>query len=298
LEQPNIYELNFGGPRKKTALFIGNDQIAISGAVENLQELKVSGSASNQDFMEFQKTFNPYIIRLNGLKELGNTQEGAAKADSIAKLYAGIVADIKKSEDDFLQNKKSSYVSPFVLVVLSQLSDNVLELEKKFLALSSEVRNGFYGKYLQEQIENGKVGAVGTEAMDFTQNDTTGKPITLSSFKGKYVLVDFWASWCRPCRMENPNVVATHEKFKGKNFTVLSVSLDKARAPWIEAIRQDNLNWTHVSDLKFWNNEVAVKYKIQSIPQNFLIGPDGKIVAKNLRGHDLEAKLCELVGCN
>jgi peroxiredoxin len=298
LPEPNIVELNFESAKKKTPLFLGNDKVSISGTVEDLKEIKVSGSSSNDDFLEFQKTFNPYIIQLNGLNQMANTQEGLAKKDSISKVYAGIVASIQISQDQFLQNKKSSYVSAFVLVVLSQLTTDVSVLEKRLNMLSPDVQDGFFGKYLQEQIANGKIGAIGSEAIDFTQNDTTGKPVTLSSFKGKYVLVDFWASWCHPCRLENPNVVATYNKFKSKNFTIISVSLDKARDPWIEAIKQDNLRWTHVSDLKFWNNDIAIKYKITSIPQNFLIDPSGKIVAKNLRGPDLESKLCELIGCN
>jgi peroxiredoxin len=144
------------------------------------------------------------------------------------------------------------------------------------------------------------VGAVGTDALDFTQPDTSGAPVALSSFRGKYVLVDFWASWCRPCRMENPNVVASYTKFRNKNFTVLSVSLDKPgdKDKWMDAIHNDKLTWTHVSDLQFWNNAAAVLYHVQQIPQNMLIDPNGKIIARDLRGTELDSKLCEILGCS
>jgi peroxiredoxin len=296
--EPNLYELNFGGAEKKTVLFIGNESVKVEGSADNLATLKVTGSPSQDDFMLFQQDFNPYFIQLNMLTQFANTPEGALKRDSIGEKYNAIAAVIESKIDSFIQQGKSSYVSPFILVVTYQLSDDPLLLERRFLTLSPAVQESMYGKYLKEQIENGKIGAVGTEAIDFTQNDTSGKPISLSSFKGKYVLVDFWASWCRPCRMENPNVLAAYGKFKAKNFTVLGVSLDRERNLWIKAIHDDNLDWAQVSDLKFWNNEAAMKYRIQQIPQNFLIDPNGKIIGRNLRGPDLDARLCELLGCN
>lgn len=132
-------------------------------------------------------------------------------------------------------------------------------------------------------------------APEFTLNDTAGKPVTLNSFRGKVLLVDFWASWCGPCRHENPNVVKAFNEFKDKGFDVLGVSLDEDKGKWIEAIKKDKLTWTHVSDLKGWQNEVSGLYGVMSIPSNFLINSDGKIIATDLRGDNLRAKLTKLL---
>jgi peroxiredoxin len=161
--------------------------------------------------------------------------------------------------------------------------------------LKATALNTVYAAELRKIVFSEKIGAEGTMAVDFTQNDTANRPVSLSSFKGKYVLVDFWASWCRPCRIENPAVVAAYNEFKDKNFTVLGVSLDQSRDNWINAIHADNLTWSHVSDLKSWSNEVAQLYKIQGIPANMLLDPNGKIIARNLRGEDLHNKLKQLL---
>ena len=136
---------------------------------------------------------------------------------------------------------------------------------------------------------------VGKLAPEISLPDTEGRTVTLSSYRGKYVLVDFWASWCRPCRMENPNVVEAYNQFRNKNFTILGVSLDREKAAWQKAIVDDNLNWTHISDLKYWQSVVVPVYQVGGIPFNVLVDPDGKVIAENLRGSALEQKLQEVL---
>jgi peroxiredoxin len=138
--------------------------------------------------------------------------------------------------------------------------------------------------------------AIGKNAPDFEQADTSGNMVKLSGFRGKYLLLDFWASWCGPCRAENPNVVKAYQKYHDRGFTILGVSLDQPgkKEAWLKAIHQDGLTWTHVSDLQFWNNAVAKMYGIRSIPQNFLLDKDGKIIATNIRAEELNKKLSEI----
>lgn len=161
--------------------------------------------------------------------------------------------------------------------------------------LDASLKGTSYVQQIESMIARMEKVQVGSEAPDFTLPDTEGNKVSLSSFRGKYVLVDFWASWCPDCRKENPNIVAAWEKYKNKNFAVLGVSLDRSKEPWLAAIEKDNLTWTHVSDLKFWNSDAAVLYCIRWIPMSFLIDPQGKIVAVGLEGEELHNKLEDLL---
>lgn len=169
------------------------------------------------------------------------------------------------------------------------------EVEEALSYIDKGVAETKFVKLANKRIDLIRGTTVGYTANNFSQTSTDGKKVSLSDFKGKYVLIDFWASWCRPCRMENPNVVAAYNRFKNKGFTVLGVSMDSNRDPWLAAIQQDNLTWTHVSDLKGWGNEVGKLYGVTGIPQNYLIDREGKIVAKDLRGPALDEKLAEIL---
>jgi peroxiredoxin len=263
-------------------------------------EYEVNGSPAHLDFQSFIKRFLPIVQQTNQWASIINTTQNPAQRDSLMALYQTSQTNMQLLIDSIIDANPNSPVAPFILSATYGFSQDPIVLERRYKKLSLAGQQSTIGKQLLTMIEDSKVGAVGSMAMEFTQDDVNGNPVSLSSFRGKYVLLDFWASWCGPCRSENPNVVENYQRFKDKNFTVLGVSLDRPgqKNRWLEAIQEDKLTWTHVSDLQFWNNAVAKQYKVQSIPQNLLIDPNGVIIAKNLRGEALGQKLCEVLGCN
>ena len=294
LPASNLYYLNYPGTEQRLFLFLEPGMVKLSGHKDSLLTARVSGSRAHEAFSVFNEEFSALFGKVSALAQ----QLNGGKADSsgtLRKQYEETVADINRRTDDYIRRYDQSVVAPFAILVMSQLTEDLTIMEGRYALLKAPARESFYGQMVAKTLSDAKAGAVGSQAIDFTQNDPEGKPVTLASFRGKYVLIDFWASWCRPCRDENPNVVSAFEKFKSKNFTVLGVSLDRSKEPWLKAIADDRLTWTHVSDLKFWNNEVAQLYRISSIPQNLLVGPDGKIIAKNLRGPELHRQLESLI---
>ena len=276
---PDFKILLFNKKAPFITLFLDNSAVKVKGTKDKIESAVVTGSKSQSDFDAFNKLLAPYK----------SVFDQAVPFDSAKAAKAMLLTG------EFAMQHPNSYIAPLALIRFNQLADDPNKTEILYNAMLPGVKASAMGVYIGQQITEAKKNAIGTMLPDFSQPDTSGKTISLSSLRGKFVLVDFWASWCGPCRAENPNVVQAYNKYKSKNFTVLGVSLDKAKPAWIDAINIDNLNWTHVSDLLGWSNAVAQQYQIYSIPQNFLIDPEGKIVGKNLRGAALENKLAKVL---
>jgi len=267
-----------------------------------LQNAKVTGTKANEDDARYGLAFKPVDDAYAALEAKNKAatpeqqQSEAFKAEN-NKAEKAISAQEAAINKKFIQDNPDSYVSLIALEGYTYGAD-YQDIAMLFNGLTPAVQQTDAGKKFADRLPKLKAIALGAIAPEFAEADTSGKIINLSSFRGKYVLIDFWASWCGPCRGENPNVVKAYNRFKGQSFTIVGVSLDQpnGKDKWLAAIHKDGLTWTQVSDLKFWNSKTAVLYGIQAIPQNFLIDPNGKIVAKNLRGNDLEDKLAELFG--
>jgi peroxiredoxin len=274
----------------------GGDALQVSSSLDKFPVATLKGNSQTHDMQAYQLAFSPLMAKA---KQINARVQELSPADTAAQNRLQQEADafndrMRKTGADFIQAHPSSVASIFVLIN-EMHSMAPAELKDLYDGLSAQVQGSRYGKMTLATIQEMAVTAIGSTAPDFSLKDARGQKVSLSSFRGKYVLVDFWASWCGPCRAENPNVVRAFNRYKGKNFTVLGVSLDNSREKWLDAVRQDGLDWTQVSDLGGWGSSAAALYHVSSIPSNFLIDPSGRIVAKNLRGEELEQTLASIL---
>ena len=299
VKSPELYYLTIKKFNAYIPVWVENSNMKVEADLKNLRHPTITGSKSQAAFDAYQdsaKRFQQEERALGQQYSQARRLKDMKKMQEIEDRYNQIEANRMDYMLGYAIKNNKSVISPY-LVLSNSYMLNLNQLDSVTSRFDSTLNNNEYVVMLKDRVRTLKRVAVGQPFVDFTLNDPDGKPLSLSSIvsKNKYTLVDFWASWCMPCRAENPNVVRAYKAFHKKGFTVFGVSFDKTHDKWVEAIKKDGLTWPQVSDLKYWSSEAGKLYGVQSIPHNVLIGPDGKIVAKNLRGEALMNKLKEVL---
>jgi len=298
VESPEYCVLVFADTLDYIPLFLENSKITINAHIDSIGATVVEGSQLTGLYKEFDTELMNYRMKFRSLYNeymQANMTQDMEKAKAVEEEYERTeneqLAYIKK----FVADQSNNVIAPFVTLNALMPYVEVNELDSIVSKFNQEIASSIYYKDLNEKIAVLKKVAVGQPFVDFTLNDVNGNPVSLSSVaQGKYTLIDFWAGWCNPCRQENPVLVENYAKYKDKGFEIFGVSLDKTKESWVNAIEADGITWPQVSDLKYWDCAAREIYGFNSIPHNVLVDRDGIIIAKNLRGEELGAKLAEI----
>jgi len=300
IEEVGFYRLRMSDDNFVNLVINQGDQLEITADATSLYNTyQIKGSEDAHLLYEFNDYIRTFNMQTDSLRIVASKAYGSPNADSLNQLinmvYNQLLIQRQTFAREFVNNNASSIAS----LAAAQSLDPEKDL-KSYLKLKKELTLKYptseYVKNFNVQVERMSKLAVGSEAPQIVLNDPNGVSVPLASLRGKVVLIDFWASWCKPCRIENPNVVRLYNRYKDQGFEIYGVSLDKNKNNWVSAIKQDGLEWPQVSDLQFWNSSVVKLYDIKSIPQTYLIDEYGIIIAKGLRGQALEAKLAEVLG--
>jgi len=300
LDHPQMMRLQFGQQKGSVDFFAENTDIQIIGHSDSLQSIDVKGSPIHRQYSQFQDKMDDYNSQLQAAvseyRKAAQSQDQEA-VEKTRSQYQSLADERRQYVEQYVEKHSNSVLSPYLTQRHLLSFVGYEKLDSLYTGMNPEVQKTRYGRALKERLDVLKSTQIGQPYIDFTLPDTSGNSVSLSDYVGDgYVLLDFWAAWCGPCRKENPNLVEAYQKYHDQGFEIFGVSFDRSRDAWISAIHKDNITWPQVSDLEYWDSKAGEKYGIRSIPSNFLINKEGKIVDKNLRGEELDQRLDEIYG--